>query len=238
MTLEGKVALVTGGTRGIGLAIVKALRVEGCKVAVVHRSNLDEPDCEVLYIQRDLRVEDQCYGIAQKLLDKFGGIDILVNNAAAHQNMAPVLDWTNREFDQSLSLMLMAPFILSKLCAIHMKPSSHIINILSTSAFQGTRNNVGYVAAKHGLLGLTRALAVEWAPDIHVNAVAPGLTETDMIADMTPERRAFLKSITPGGKFCTPEDIAEAVLYLVNSKSIYGQVITVDNGWLARGSGG
>jgi NAD(P)-dependent dehydrogenase (short-subunit alcohol dehydrogenase family) len=110
----------------------------------------------------------------------------------------------------------------------------HIVNILSTAAFQGARNITGYVAAKHGLLGLTRAMAVELAPKIHVNAIAPGITETDMIADMTPERRALLESITPAGRFCKPEEIADALMYILNSTGIYGQTITVDGGWLVK----
>jgi 3-oxoacyl-[acyl-carrier protein] reductase len=110
----------------------------------------------------------------------------------------------------------------------------HIVNVLSTAAFQGARNIAGYVAAKHGLLGLTRAMAVELAPRIHVNAIAPGLVETDMTKDIPADRRALLESITPSGRFCKPEEIADALMFLVNSTGIYGQTITVDGGWMVK----
>jgi 2-deoxy-D-gluconate 3-dehydrogenase len=133
--------------------------------------------------------------------------------------------------------MVKTPFYMSQLAAGHMlatKRSGHIINILSTSAFQGARNISGYVVAKHALLGLTRAMAVELAPTIRVNAVAPGLTETDMTKDITPERRALLESITPAGRFVQPAEVADAVMFLINSTAIYGQVITVDGGWMCK----
>jgi 2-deoxy-D-gluconate 3-dehydrogenase len=236
MSLKGKVALVTGGTRGIGLAMVKALKAEGCKVAITGRERHNLPVLADMYFPIDLSVRKGSMAIVPLIVQELGGIDILVNNAGA-QFHGPANKYKLKDWDHSLELMITAPAMLSANAKRYMPPGSHIINILSTASFQGARNIVGYVVAKHGLLGLTRALAIEWAPDIHVNAIAPGLTETDMLADMTPERKEFLKSITPGGKFCTPEDIAEALIYLVNSKSIYGQVITVDNGWLAKQGG-
>ena len=87
---------------------------------------------------------------------------------------------------------------------------------------------------KHGLLGVTRALAIELAPDIHVNAVAPGLIDTDMTKDIEPERRALLESITPAGRFGQPEEIADAVMFLANSTFIYGQTIIIDGGWMCK----
>lgn len=234
MSTKPKVALVTGGTRGIGLAITQALRKAGYKVAVVGKNTKPYQAVVDLFIQRDLSYPESCYGIIQTVLDKFGRIDLLVNNAGG-QKSVPVLNWTNEDFEKSLSLMLTTPFVLSKIFALRaFGGNGHIINILSTAAFQGARNIVGYVAAKHGLLGLTRAMAVELAPKIAVNAVAPGMTNTDMIADMPPERRALLESITPSGRFCTPDEIADAVMFLVNSTGIYGSVLTCDGGWLAK----
>ena len=137
---------------------------------------------------------------------------------------------------EQLELLLTAPFDLSQQAAKYMQAhgGGHIVNILSTAALQGARNIVGYVAAKHGLLGLTRAMAIELAPDIHVNAVVPGLTDTDLTGAIEPDRRELLNSITPAGRFGKPEEIADAVMYLVNSTFVYGQTIIVDGGWMAK----
>ncbi len=231
------IALVTGGSRGIGLAITQALRKAGHKVAVVGRSK-DAPDCD-LYINRNLisYTSEEVYTTSAEIIDmvkeNLGGIDILVNNAGA-QEQEEFISYANLEFD--LDLMVKSPFFLSQQAAKHMLAhgGGHIINILSTAAFQGARNISGYVVAKHALLGLTRAMAIELAPLIHVNAVSPGLVDTDMTANITPERRKLLESITPAGRFGKPDEIADAVMFLVNSTAIYGQVVTVDGGWCCK----
>ena len=223
------IALVTGGTRGIGLAIVQALKAGGHQVAVVGRSN-NAPDCD-LYIQEDLQYHSRA---VTRVIAELGGLDILVNNAGCSSSV-PFTEYDNLESD--LDLMVKTPFYMSQLAARHMlstKRNGHIINILSTSAFQGARNISGYTVAKHALLGLTRAMAIELAPQIRINAVAPGLTETGMTAHITSERRALLESITPAGRFVQPAEVADAVMFLINSTAIYGQVITVDGGWMVK----
>ncbi len=233
--MSAKVALVTGGTRGIGLAITQTLRKAGYKVAVVSREVPEHEDFD-LHCKSNLTFRDGFdYSPIERTLQVFSRLDILINNAG-EQYHSPFLEYNENEFTRQLELMLIAPFSLSQEAAKHMMKNEggHIINILSTAAFQGARNIVGYVSAKHGLLGLTRAMAVELSPKIAVNGVAPGITETDMIEDMTPERRDLLESITPAGRFCTPQEIADAVMFLVNSTGIYGQVITVDNGWMVK----
>jgi len=222
------IALVTGCTRGIGLAIVQALKKQGHTVAGVGRSD-NAPDCD-LYIQEDLRY----YSIAvRQTIDRFGGIDILINNAG-HNISAPFVEYG--DLNDDLRLMVETPFYLSQQASRYMLAhgGGHIINILSTSAYQGARNVSGYVVAKHALLGLTRALAVELAPLIRVNAVAPGLVDTGFTAHITGERRALLESITPAGRFVQPSEVADAVMFLINSTAIYGQVITVDGGWMVK----
>jgi 2-dehydro-3-deoxy-D-gluconate 5-dehydrogenase len=225
------IALVTGGTRGIGAACVRALKDAGHTVAVVARR---KADCD-LSIEMDLSQVDR-FRVVDEVVQKLGGLDILVNNAGT-QGHASVLDFTATAWDYQIELMLTAPFILSRCAARHMLThgGGHIINILSTSAFQGARNISAYVAAKHGLLGLTRAMAIELAPLVRVNAIAPGLTDTQMTHEyISPDRREVLESITPAGRFGKPEEIAGALMYLIGSSYIYGQTIVVDGGWLAK----
>ncbi len=226
------IALVTGGTRGIGAACVRALKDAGHTVAVVAQRKAK--DCD-LSIELDLTNVDR-FWIVDRVIEKLGGLDVLVNNAGS-QNHASVLEYTAWDWDYQISLMLTAPFILSSCAARHMLThgGGHIVNILSTSAFQGARNISAYVAAKHGLLGLTRAMAIELAPLVRVNAIAPGLTETSMTAEyIPPQRREVLESIIPAGRFGKPDEIAGALMYLINSTYVYGQTIVVDGGWLAK----
>lgn len=226
------IALVTGGSRGIGAACVRALKDAGHTVAVVGRTKAD--DCD-LFIQMDLVNIDR-FRVIDGVINEFGGLDVLVNNAGS-QHHAAALDYTALEWNYQIELMLTAPFILSRRAARHMLANGggHIVNILSTSAFQGARNISAYVAAKHGLLGLTRAMAIELAPLVRVNAIAPGLTETGMTAEyIPPQRREVLESITPAGRFGKPEEIAGALMWLINSTYVYGQAIVVDGGWLAK----
>lgn len=231
---EKRVALVTGGTRGIGLAIANALAAAGIKVFSVSRSSKSLFTPPHKSVARDLSVYEERGRMMARVIDEYGRIDILVNNAGS-QYFSPANKYPTQTWGEQLELMLSAPFDLCQQAYPHMKDNGgHIVNILSTAAFQGARNIVGYVAAKHGLLGLTRALAVEWAPKIHVNAVAPGLTDTDMVEDMTPERRALLESITPSGRFGRPEEVADAVMWLINTTNVYGHTVMVDGGWLAK----
>src|SRR3990172_9249086 len=228
------IALVTGGSRGIGAACVRALKDAGHKVAIVSQKNYFSSDWD-LCICRDLSTEAQRVDIVGCVVRQLGGLDILVNNAGS-QHHASILDCNASDWDYQLELMLTAPFDLSQQAARHMLAhgGGHIINILSTSAFQGARSISAYIAAKHGLLGLTRALAIELAPLIHVNAIAPGLTDTGMTSYIDLQRRELLESITPAGRFGRPEEIAGALMYLISSTYVYGQVITVDGGWLSK----
>ena len=227
------IALVTGGTRGIGLAMVKALRKAGHQVAVIGRHEA-YPECD-LFIRADLRHRHDRFRLIAHVVEALGGIDILVNNAGAQQHQS-ALNYGVTEWDDNLALMLTAPFDLSQQAGKWMMAhdGGHIVNVLSTAAFQGARNIIGYTAAKHGLLGVTRALAVELAPKVRVNAIAPGLIETDMTKHIDADRRELLNSITPAGRFGTPEEIADALLWLINTTYVYGQTIIIDGGWMVK----
>lgn len=228
--LENKVAIVTGGRRGLGLAMVEALQAEGMTVVVVAKSASGPGD---MYVQCDLANYEQRGGLVERIADKLGRVDILVNNAGA-QTPAVFADVTPGQFRRDWELMVNAPFDLCQQAAPFMRDGGHIVNILSISAFQGARNVSGYVAAKHGLLGLTKALAVELAPEIHVNAIAPGMFETDMLTGMDKARGDLLKSITPAGRFGMVDEIKAAIIYLVTSTFSYGTVLTIDGGWMVK----
>lgn len=212
-----RVAIVTGGTRGIGKAITRKFREQDIKVAVVART--EASDCD-LYIQHDLSTG--AGDVVKQVFNKFGQLDILVNNAGSHGS-----------YEQDIKLMADTPYHLSMQAAAHML-GGHIVNILSTAALQGVRNIAGYVIAKHAGLGMTRALALELAPEIHVNAVIPGLISTDMTGNYTQSRRELLENLIPAHRFGQVDDIAEAVLFLVNSRYIYGQSLVVDGGWMVK----
>lgn len=209
-----RVAIVTGGSKGIGKAIARKFREEGIKVAVVART--DAPDCD-LYIQHDLSTG--AGDVVKQVYDKFGQLDILVNNAGSHKG--------------NYQLMALTPYKLAQDACLHMI-TGHIVNILSISAIQGARNVTDYIMAKHAALGMTRALAIEFAPEIHVNGVIPGLINTDMTRNYTQGRRELLENLIPAHRFGQAEDIAEAVMFLVNSRYIYGQSIIVDGGWMVK----
>jgi 2-deoxy-D-gluconate 3-dehydrogenase len=229
------IALVTGGSRGIGAAMVQALRDAGHTVAVIARSK-QAIDCD-MYIQRDL-TDEYFYpaGVIEQVVSTLGGLDVLVNNAGA-QHHESTLTYSLTDWRKQLELMLTVPFVLSQAAAGYMLEHNggHIVNVLSTSAFQGARYIPGYVAAKHGLLGLTRAMAIEFAPKVHINGIAPGLTQTSMVDEYIPaDRRRMLESITPAGRFGQPEEIAGALLYILGASYLYGQTITVDGGWSVK----
>jgi len=225
------IALVTGGSKGIGLATVRLLMRRRYKVAVISRQHVD---CD-LFIQGDLTKAQDRFRLIERVVDGLGGLDVLVNNAGAQkQNTAVKYEYTQLKKD--LELMVVAPFDLSQQAGAYMMRTNGgaIVNVLSTAALQGARNISGYIAAKHALLGITRAMGVEFAPKVRVNAVAPGLTDTEMTQAIPQERRDFLNSITPAGRFGTPEEIAEAILYVAKAQFMYGQTLVLDGGWMVK----
>lgn len=224
--------LVTGGSRGIGQAMVTTLRDKGHTVAVASRT---EAECDAFF-RVDLSKVHERFRLVSTIAGVLGGLDVLVNNAGT-QGHSQFTSVSPSLWNYQIELMLTAPFDLSQQAAKYMLShgGGHIVNVLSTSAFQGARNIAPYVAAKHGLLGLTRAMAIELAPKIRVNAIAPGLTATAMTdAYISADRRALLESITPAGRFGKPEEVVDALLYLLQSSYTYGQTIIVDGGWLAK----
>ena len=233
--LIGKVAIVTGGRRGIGLAIVQAFRKAGARVFAVGKS-LDDGATD--YLRCDLLNREARRDLVRRVVDKAGRVDILVNNAG-DLVFNPAWRYPLNDWDAQIELLLTAPFDLCQQAAQVMieQHAGKIINIASITAFQGARNCVAYVAAKHGLIGLARALAVEWSThNIQVNAIAPGYIDTDMLAHLTAdaEHSAAMLGRIPAGRYGTGEDVAGAALYLAGADYVTGDCVMVDGGWRVR----
>ncbi|MBP7568810.1 MAG: 2-dehydro-3-deoxy-D-gluconate 5-dehydrogenase KduD [Acidobacteria bacterium] len=246
--LRGKVALVTGTSRGLGAGMAAALACAGADVAVHDR----KAPCSTEERLRALGVRTACLGgdlsdrgsadrIIAQTIERMGRLDILVNNAGIIRRH-PAASHPDEDWDAVLELNLTCVFRLSRAAGAHMiarGQGGKIINIASLLAFQGGINVPGYAAAKGGVAQLTKALANEWAPlGINVNAIAPGYMATDNTAALRedPVRSRQILERIPAGRWGTPDDLAGAVVFLASRASDYvnGHVLVVDGGWMAR----
>jgi len=242
--LDGKVALVTGANTGIGQAIAIGMARAGAEVIAAGRSavtqTLDLIAAEGLKARALELALDEPAPAAQKLLT-VGPVDILVNNAGIIRR-ADAIDFTEKDWDEVIDVNLKAVFFLSQAfarAAFARDAGGAIVNIASLLAFQGGIRIPSYTAAKHGVAGLTKLLANEWAArGINVNAIAPGYIETNnteaLRADET-RNKAILDRI-PAGRWGEAQDIAGAAVFLASpaAKYIHGTILPVDGGWLAR----
>jgi NAD(P)-dependent dehydrogenase (short-subunit alcohol dehydrogenase family) len=241
--LQGKVALITGGSRGIGQAIAIELARLGAAVVVNYRENASAAQSVVetirttggraVAIRADVSRSSEAQRLAEEVLITFDRIDILINNAAMHR-VALVHKMSDVEWREVLDTNLSAVFYLCRalLPAMFAAKRGHIVNIASPSSFMGQQGAASYVASKHGLIGLTRTLALETASHgILVNAVAPGLTATDLIEGLTDAQRNALLSITPLKRLAVPAEVAAMVAFLV-TRATYstGNVFHVGGG--------
>ena len=249
LDFNDKVVLITGGRRGIGLELALAFARNGANVIISGKSPtpgnaaslLDQTGTCWSYFSADLSLREQRNKLIAFIKEQYGRLDILINNAGT-QNPVPAMQYSPEQWDQELSLMLTASFELAKeACKIMLncKSCGKIINMASISSFQGARNIVGYSVAKHGIVGLTKCLANEFAPlGINVNAVAPGIVKTDMSASVfaEEERLKTLQSRVPDGRFAEPKDIVGPVFFLASEMSshVHGHVLLVDGGWMGR----
>ena len=243
--LAGKTALVTGGSRGLGRAIALALAGQGADVAVNYRGNADAAE-EVAgqitamgrrgtTIQGDTSAgRDACEAIVKAALDGLGSLDILVNNAGiTRDNLLMRMDAD--EWDAVLDTNLSGPFWMTRAIARPMMKarSGRIINMSSAAGRMGNPGQANYAAAKAGLIGLTKTTARELASrGITCNAIAPGLIETDLTADLSEAATEALKSMTPMGYIGSVDDVAAAAVFLASDEARYvtGQVLGVDGG--------
>lgn len=245
--IQGKVAVVTGGRMGIGRAITCGLIEQGVKVIVVGKSpNADELKKEINisygsnidYISCDLSKFKDRKDLGSEILNKCGKVDILINNAGVQERKS-FLDYSHDQWEYDIQLLLSSVFDLSQQMAgimVKQGKGGKIINIGSISSFQGAKNIVGYVTAKHGLIGLTKSMSVELAPyNINVNCIAPGFIDTDLLHKSSCDKET-IESRIPKHAIGKPQDILGTVLYLCSdaSKYVTGVTIPVDGGWLAR----
>lgn len=246
--VSGRIALVTGGRRGLGRAMVLGLARAGARVAVVARSpeaedlrrDLAVLGADLFYLPTDLANREQRRGLIDRVVSRFGRLDILVNNAGI-QAQAPAETYPSGAWDQDLELMLTAVLDLSQqaLPVMAAQGGGKIIHIASTSSFQGARRIIGYATAKHGLVGLTRCMSNEWAArGVNVNAIAPGVFETDMAAGLLldPVRADEMRGRIPSGRFGLPDDMVGPLLFLASEagRHVHGHVLLVDGGWMGR----
>jgi 2-deoxy-D-gluconate 3-dehydrogenase len=246
--ISGKVALVTGGRRGLGRAMAIGLARAGAETAVAAshaESNGLEGEAagagaELLYIQADLADRAQRSTVIPKVVARFGRLDILVN-CAGIQHRERSLDFPIEKWDAILSLMLTGVFELCQEAGRVMvkQGGGKIVNIASMSSFQGGWTVPAYTAAKHGVAGITKALANEWASkNINVNAIAPGYFETDMCEALArdPVREPKIRDRIPAARWGRPEDVVGPLLFLVSdaARYVHGHVLVVDGGWMVR----
>jgi 2-deoxy-D-gluconate 3-dehydrogenase len=244
--IDGQVAVVTGATKGIGRAIAQALAEAGADIAVVSRNPDRGIEEAVLALVRrylhhaaDLTDRNQTRNVPPMILKEMGDINILVNNSGIIRR-APVAEYSEKDWDATIEIDLTAAFILSQGCGQIMlkKGKGKIINIASVLALQGGINVVAYSSAKHGVVGLTKAFANDWAgKGVNVNAIAPSFFATEMTTALQkdPERSKSITARTPAGRWGAPEDITGAALFLASPASdfIHGVILPVDGGWLA-----
>ena len=244
MKLLNKRAIVTGGTRGIGKAIVKELAANGCNVVFTYFSSdesarsleneLSNESVKVFGFKADASSFAAADETVKFTIEKLGGVDILVNNAGITKDTL-MLRMSENDFDLVINSNLKSVFNYTK--AI-LKPMisqrfGKIVNISSVVGIVGNPGQANYVASKAGVIGLTKSNAKELASrNINVNAVAPGFIETDMTDKMNDQQKEAILSNVPIKRLGKPEDVAKAVLFLCSSDSDYitGQVLTVDGG--------
>ncbi|MYM53811.1 SDR family NAD(P)-dependent oxidoreductase [Thalassovita mangrovi] len=239
MTLQGKTALVTGASRGIGRAIACALAEAGAKVAICHPGDAQADQVlaelsektEAIAIKADVSDEAQVIDMFDTVCETLGPPDILINNAGILRE-APLADTTAEDFDRVIAVNLRGGFLCSREF-VRRTNTGRIVNIASDLGLLGREDLVAYSASKGGVIAMTRSLARELAPNILVNAIAPGSIETDMTspASMTPEQIAK-DMATPLARFGQPEDIAAMAVFLCGAGGnfITGQCLGVNGG--------
>jgi len=235
--IKNKVAIVTGGARRVGQVVALALAEKGARVAFTYRSGdpaqtmegIQAHGVEGMAIQLDVLEWDQPKAAVQQVIQRFGRVDILVNNASVWQS-APFLEISRQQWETSIGANLTGPFLCAQAVAPYMlqQESGHIVNIIDLSAHQTWAGFADHSASKAGLEALTRVMAAELAPHVRVNAIAPGTILLPDGATETKRQWAINNSLLK--RVGTPEDVARTVIFLTETDFVTGAVYFVDGG--------
>ncbi|MCD6520663.1 MAG: 2-dehydro-3-deoxy-D-gluconate 5-dehydrogenase KduD [Anaerolineae bacterium] len=247
--LDGKVALVTGASRGLGQGMAIGLAEAGADIVGVSRGSCSETEAQIkalgrrfLHLPCDLAKASvaELEGLIEKTVEAFGRLDILLN-AAGTTARHPVLEYPEEDWDKVIQVNLKSLMFLSQAAARYFAEhgGGKIINVASALSYQGGILVVPYTASKHAVVGVTRAMANELAgKGINVNAIAPGYMKTEMTAPLVadPVRGPAILERIPAGRWGTPEDLKGAAVFLASEASDYchGTVLVVDGAWLSR----
>lgn len=244
--LRGKVALVTGASKGLGAAIAEGLARSGAQLALCARSKeglaatraaVEAGGGRAQGFEMDVLSRVSVRAAVSAALETFGRIDILVNNAGVNVRK-PTLELSEEEWDQVVDTNLKGYFLVAQAVGAHMvaRRSGKVINVSSIFGQVGMHNQLAYAASKGGVVQLTKVMAIEWAKQgVTVNAVGPTYFETPLVAALRqdPERFAFINERTPMGRWGQPEELIGTIVYLASSASdfVTGQTVYVDGGW-------
>jgi 3-oxoacyl-[acyl-carrier protein] reductase len=247
ISLTGKIALITGSSRGIGKGCALTLARYGADVVINYEKSeekaravtqeIEEMGRDSLVVRADVSREDEVHSMFEKIQHDLGPVDILINNAGIHQHLK-IWELSVEDWQRVMDVNLTGTFLCSKEAVFHMKKvrSGSIINISSCVAFTGTDHEIHYASTKAGILGFTKSMALEVALyDIRVNAISPGFIATDMVLPLLDdEERKEVESQIPLQRLGYPEDIGETAAFLASDMSQYitGEVIHVNGGMI------
>lgn len=243
--VSGRVILVTGSSRGIGRAIARALAEAGARVVItgLHAERAEEfarslPE-QAIGIGADLSVPGEPEKLVEETLKRAGRLDGLVNNAGLSLIQSSA-ETTRTDWSRILDLNLTASFFCSQAAAAAFSGQGVILNVASIAGLTGLPGRSAYAASKAALIALTKVLAVEWAPRIRVNAIAPGYVRTDAMNGLIEDGKIdalVIEKRTPARRFGLPEEIANASVFLLGNGASFvtGEILAVDGGWLANG---
>jgi len=246
-----KVAIITGGSSGIGRATAVALAKEGVKVTVAARRAKEgeetvrlvkEAGSDGMFVKTDVANEDDVRSLVEKTVKIYGKLDYAFNNAGIAETPTPLVEQTSNVFDQIINVDVKGVWLCMKYEIPQMirRGGGAIVNMSAAGGVIGLPQNSIYSASKHAVLGLTKSAALEYAKSgIRINAIAPGGVETDMARGAAEDNKQFvetLKSMQPTGRFADPEEIANAVVWLLSDKAsfVLGHTLLADGGLISR----